>query len=88
MAEGRLRHYVNGKFKKIPELNCLMSSADSSWSGLLVERQKYDAGRVSEPVCVYPTPSRCETRRDHMLLARVGAPPCGPSGAWHGYIHQ
>jgi len=53
MAEGRLRHYVNGKIKKIPELSCLMSSADSSWSGLLVERQKYDAGRVSEPVCVY-----------------------------------
>ena len=53
MALGRLRHYVNGKFKKIPELNCLMSSADSSWSGLLIERQKYDAGRVSESVCVY-----------------------------------
>ena len=53
MVEGRLRHYLNGKFKKIPELNCLMSSADSSWSGLLIERQKYDAGRLSESVCVY-----------------------------------
>ena len=53
MALGRLRHYVNGKFKKIPELNCLMSSADSAWSGLLIERQKYDAGRVSEPLSVY-----------------------------------
>jgi AraC-like DNA-binding protein len=53
MAVGRLRHYIKGKFKKIPELNCLMSSADSSWSGLLIERQKYHAGRVSESVCVY-----------------------------------
>jgi AraC family transcriptional regulator len=53
MVEGRLRHYVNGKFKRIPGLNCLMSSADSSWSGFLIEHQKYDAGRLSEPVCVY-----------------------------------
>src|SRR5580704_10578707 len=49
MVEGRLRHYIDGKFKKIPELSCLMSSADSSWSGFLIERQKYDAGRLSEP---------------------------------------
>jgi AraC family transcriptional regulator len=53
MVEGRLRHYIDGKFKKIPELSCLMSSADSSWSGFLIEHQKYDAGRLSEPVCVY-----------------------------------
>jgi AraC family transcriptional regulator len=53
MVEGRLRHYIDGKFKKIPGLNCLMSSADSSWSGLLIEHQKYDAGRLSKPVCVY-----------------------------------
>src|SRR5260370_15416838 len=53
MVEGRLRYYINGKFKKCPEFNCLMSSADSSWSGFLVERQKCNAHRLSVPVCVY-----------------------------------
>jgi AraC family transcriptional regulator len=53
MVESRLQHYLDGKFKRIPELHCLMSSADSSWSGFLIERQEYDAGRLSEAVCVY-----------------------------------
>jgi AraC family transcriptional regulator len=53
MVEGRLRYHINGKFKKCPEFNCLMSSADSFWSGFLVERQKCDAHRLSVPVSVY-----------------------------------
>jgi AraC family transcriptional regulator len=53
MVEGRLRYYLDGKFKKVPEYNCLMSSADTSWSGFLIERQECDAGRLSESVCVY-----------------------------------
>jgi AraC family transcriptional regulator len=53
MVEGRLRYYLDGQFKKVPESNCLMSSADTSWSGFLIERQKCDAGRLSEAVCVY-----------------------------------
>jgi hypothetical protein len=42
MVEGRLRYHINGKFKKCPEFNCLMSSADSSWSGL----NRWKSGRV------------------------------------------
>ena len=53
MAEGRLRYYLDGKFKKVPEYTCLTSSADSPWSGFLVECQKCYAGRLSESVCVY-----------------------------------
>src|ERR1700732_5234202 len=53
MVEGRLRYHIKGQFKKCPEINCLMSSADSSWSGFLVERQKCDARRLSVPISVY-----------------------------------
>jgi len=53
MVEGRLRYHIDGKFKKCPEMNCVRSSADSSWSGLLVEHQECNARRLSVPISVY-----------------------------------
>jgi AraC family transcriptional regulator len=75
MAEGRLRYHINGKFKKCPELNCLMSSADSCWSGFLVERQKCDAHRLSVPISV------CNPR---LLVVTRGELTC----AWRGRGRQ
>ena len=70
MVEGRLRYHIKGQFKKCPEINCLMSSADSSWSGFLVERQKCDARRLSVPVSVY---------NPRLLVVTRGGGPMKPS---------
>jgi AraC family transcriptional regulator len=75
MVEGRLRYHISGKFKKCPEFNCLMSSADSSWSGFLVERQKCDAHRLSVPVSVY---------NPRLLVVTRGELTC----AWRARGHQ
>ena len=72
MVEGRLRYHIDGKFRKCAELNCLMSSADSSWSGLLVEHQKCDARRLSVPVSVYNPRLLLVTRGELTCAWRAG----------------
>jgi AraC family transcriptional regulator len=72
MVEGRLRYHIDGKFKKCPEYNCLMSSADSSWSGFLVERQRCEARRFSVPVCVHNPRLLLVTRGELTASRRAG----------------
>jgi AraC family transcriptional regulator len=72
MAEGRLRYYIDGKFKKGPEFNCLMSSADSSWSGFLIERQRCGARRLSQSVSVFNPRLLVVTRGELTCAWRAG----------------
>jgi hypothetical protein len=72
MVEGRLRYHIDGKFKKCPEYNCLMSSADSSWSGFLVERQRCEAPRLSVPVSVHNPRLLLVTRGELTGARRAG----------------
>jgi AraC family transcriptional regulator len=72
MVEGRLQYHIDGKFKKCAEFNCLMSSADSSWSGFLVEQQKCDARRLSVPISVYNPRLLLVTRGELTCAWRAG----------------